>query len=92
MRNLILVTTLIAAFGLSVDAKCNGNCCRRMDGETVATNAAAKVKDPVCGMEVDPAKAEKLEYQGKTYYFCSKSCKDEFAKNPSQYIKAQPKQ
>ena len=33
-------------------------------------------KDVVCGMQIDPAKAAGTsEYQGKTYYFCSKSCK-----------------
>jgi Cu+-exporting ATPase len=31
-------------------------------------------KDPVCGMQVDPAKtAGSSEYNGKTYYFCSAS-------------------
>lgn len=29
------------------------------------------VKDPVCGMMVDPETAPaKAEYQGQTYYFC----------------------
>ena len=33
----------------------------RMSGEV------AKVKDPVCGMEVDPkSAAEKIEYEGRT--------------------------
>jgi Cu+-exporting ATPase len=37
------------------------------------------VKDPVCGMEIDPNKAKfKAEKEGKTYYFCSKSCYDQF--------------
>jgi Cu+-exporting ATPase len=44
--------------------------------------------DPVCGMQVDPAKAAGTsEYQGKTYYFCAKSCKTKFDANPSQYVK-----
>ena len=30
-------------------------------------------KDVVCGMQVDPAKAAgSSQYNGKTYYFCSK--------------------
>jgi YHS domain-containing protein len=45
-------------------------------------------KDVVCGMQVDPAKAaEKSEYNGKTYYFCSPSCKKKFDANPSQYAR-----
>jgi Cu(I)/Ag(I) efflux system membrane fusion protein len=54
-----------------------------------AMNAA--VQDPVCGMEFDPAKAaERSEYNGKTYYFCSKRCKDTFDKDPKK--SAEPKQ
>jgi Cu+-exporting ATPase len=46
------------------------------------------MKDPVCGMDVDPAKAAGTsEYQGKTYYFCAKSCKTKFDANPQQYVK-----
>jgi YHS domain-containing protein len=45
-------------------------------------------KDPVCGMElgVDRLPAvSKSEYQGKTYFFCSGRCKQEFDKNPAGY-------
>jgi YHS domain-containing protein len=46
------------------------------------------VKDPVCGMDVDPKKAsDKSEYQGQTYYFCSSGCKKAFDKEPQKYIK-----
>jgi hypothetical protein len=35
-----------------------------------AAKMAEKVKDPVCGMEVDPQQAAgRSEYQAKTYYF-----------------------
>jgi Cu+-exporting ATPase len=45
-------------------------------------------KDVVCGMQVDPAKAAGTsEYNGKTYYFCSKGCKTKFDANPAQYAK-----
>ena len=45
-------------------------------------------RDPVCGMQVDPAKAAgQSDYNGKTYYFCAKSCKTKFDANPSQYAK-----
>jgi YHS domain-containing protein len=47
------------------------------------------VKDPVCGMDVDPKNAaSKSEYQGKTYYFCSLGCKKDFDKEPQKYVKA----
>jgi Cu+-exporting ATPase len=45
-------------------------------------------KDVVCGMQVDPAKAAGTsEYNGKTWYFCSKGCKAKFDANPAQYAK-----
>lgn len=45
-------------------------------------------KDVVCGMQVDPAKAAGTSnYQGKTFYFCSKGCKAKFDANPSQFVK-----
>ena len=40
-------------------------------------------KDPICGMKIDPKKAEAKRLtarrQGKKYYFCSKQCHNEFA-------------
>jgi Cu+-exporting ATPase len=45
------------------------------------------MKDPVCGMQVEPAKAAATsEYRGQTYYFCSPGCKAKFDANPSQYV------
>lgn len=47
------------------------------------------VKDPVCGMEIDPARAAaKEEVAGKTYYFCSGSCHAQFRARPDHYAKA----
>jgi YHS domain-containing protein len=43
-------------------------------------------KDPICGMEVDEAKAAgSSTYKGKTYYFCASHCKTAFDANPEQY-------
>ena len=50
------------------------------------------VIDPVCGMEVDPKTAAgKSDYQGKTYYFCSDGCKQQFDKEPERYIEKKAK-
>ena len=44
--------------------------------------------DPICGMSVDPKTAQfTSDYEGKTYYFCNKGCKETFDKNPEQYKK-----
>ena len=46
------------------------------------------IHDPVCGMEIkDIAKAEKFEYKGTIYYFCSTLCKIQFEQNPEKYVK-----
>jgi YHS domain-containing protein len=43
--------------------------------------------DPVCGMTVDPERAEYRSFQkGETYYFCSAGCKKTFDKDPAKYI------
>ena len=48
---------------------------------------AQTFKDPVCGMEVTPeTAADKSEYQGRTYYFCSMADKETFDKNPEKYV------
>ncbi len=47
---------------------------------------AATVRDPVCGMSVDPATAkEKFDHMGTTYYFCSAGCRSAFAEDPARY-------
>jgi Cu+-exporting ATPase len=46
------------------------------------------VKDPVCGMTVDPATAKfHAEEGGATYYFCSAGCQAKFLVEPSAYTK-----
>ncbi len=46
-----------------------------------------QVKDPVCGMTVEPKKSElKIEHAGETYYFCSGSCKNKFKADPDKYL------
>jgi YHS domain-containing protein len=47
---------------------------------------AKLVRDPVCGMSVDPATAtEKADYSGAAYYFCSSGCRSAFEKDPARY-------
>ncbi len=56
---------------------------------TTATNTAAvpPAKDPVCGMTVDPVHAAgSVEHAGKTYFFCSRHCEEEFSANPNDYL------
>jgi len=48
-----------------------------------------RVKDPVCGMIIDPQKdAAKVAHEGKTYYFCSAGCAKRFQAQPQRYLTA----
>jgi len=45
------------------------------------------VKDPVCGMGVDPKKtSHHVVFAQKDYYFCSSSCQGQFEGNPQSFI------
>jgi YHS domain-containing protein len=46
-------------------------------------------KDPVCGMDVDPATATwSAEHGGRRFYFCAPSCKRQFLAEPEAYLAA----
>ena len=49
-----------------------------------------EVRDPVCGMEVDPDKARyTLDHGGVTYLFCCGGCQMAFACDPKQFLESQ---
>src|SRR5580693_5872775 len=52
----------------------------------------AKAKDPVCGMDVDPASARyKSQHNGEEYFFCCAGCQAKFQANPEQILSSPPK-
>ncbi len=45
------------------------------------------VKDLVCGMTIEATEESvSSSYQGTTYYFCSKSCREKFDKAPENFV------
>jgi len=47
----------------------------------------AGVRDPVCGMTVDPATSkQRFDHEGTTYHFCSAGCRTKFAADPAKYL------
>ena len=45
------------------------------------------VRDPVCGMMIEPQDAvSEQEFEGNTYYFCNHSCTQKFAADPKSYL------
>ncbi len=60
------------------------------DPELEGTAAVSgTVKDPVCGMTVDPAKtAHHADHAGHSYHFCSAGCRTKFIAEPGKYLQA----
>jgi YHS domain-containing protein len=57
------------------------------EGVMALAQSTEKSVDPVCGMTVTKESAAgSATYQGKTYYFCNKVCKDNFTKDPQKYL------
>jgi len=57
------------------------------DGTANGPNPAAAVKDPVCGMTVDPATSKhRFQHGETTYHFCSAGCQTKFEANPAKYL------
>ncbi len=47
----------------------------------------ASVRDPVCGMTVDPATSQhRFDTRGETFHFCSAGCRTKFAADPQKYL------
>jgi Cu+-exporting ATPase len=50
-------------------------------------DGGATMRDPVCGMTVDPATSKhRFDHRGETYYFCSAGCRTKFAADPKAYL------
>ncbi|MEM3770370.1 MAG: copper-translocating P-type ATPase [Candidatus Bathyarchaeia archaeon] len=83
------VGAIIMSFSTVIVAL-NSQTLRKYEPEEVKVIMAKKalVKDPVCGMKIDPETAfSKIEHEGRVVYFCSKMCEEEFKKNPKKYLK-----
>ncbi|MDX8477129.1 heavy metal translocating P-type ATPase [Mesorhizobium sp. VK24D] len=61
-------------------------CC---SAESAASAAQAVIRDPVCGMTVDPAAGKPTaEHGGRTFHFCSERCRTKFAAEPETWLTA----
>ncbi len=66
---------------------CSTSCC---GGDEPAFAPGETVRDPVCGMTVDPENPDKpwTEYNGEVIRFCNPKCKEKFLAAPGRYLKA----
>lgn len=52
-------------------------------------DSGTALRDPVCGMIVDPAAGKPmLDHAGHRYHFCSSACRDKFKAAPDIYVSA----
>jgi len=66
---------------------CGGNDRSGHDHVHHHSHGKASVRDPVCGMTVDPATSRhRFDYHGETYHFCSAGCRTKFIAEPRQYL------
>jgi Cu+-exporting ATPase len=65
------------------------DCCHKQTANT--EQAATQVlKDPVCGMTVQPDSPLHHKHHGTTYYFCGNGCLKKFSANPQAYLGEKP--
>jgi len=50
--------------------------------QSAKSQSARMVKDPVCGMYLDPRLAISLERKEETCYFCSEECRQKYLAKP----------
>ena len=76
--------------GETATARCCGGDHDHAPHERYAA-AKAGVRDPVCGMTVDPTNSQhRFDYRSEIYHFCSAGCRTKFAANPEQYLDKSP--
>ena len=62
------------------------SCCSAKTPQGLTT-----VKDPVCGMAVDPTTtAHRANHDGLDYFFCSAGCQSRFVADPQRYLNPRP--
>ncbi len=65
------------------------SCCG--GSKPAAASSETSVKDPVCGMNVDPHTAKhRATHEGHPYYFCSEGCRAKFVADPARYLSTKP--
>jgi Cu+-exporting ATPase len=78
--------------GASKSACCGGHSHASHGHHDHSDHAAATVRDPVCGMTVDPAtNKHRFDYRGETFHFCSAGCRTKFAADPVAYLEKDSK-
>lgn len=83
MTKWMAITTLVLIAGCGKADEAS----RKSEGKPTLS-PADKAKDPVCGMEVEKAKAWHADFDGADIYLCSDECLKKFKAEPTKYLKA----
>ncbi|MBI5548449.1 MAG: YHS domain-containing protein [Deltaproteobacteria bacterium] len=63
----------------------------RGPGDRSSISADARVRDPVCGMQLQAGQVHgQRQAGGATYYFCSNNCLSRFDKDPGSFTRPPP--
>lgn len=89
------IRTILAAFAMAAFIfSCGGNGNKAEEHEDHGMEMAEALDvevdnkiDPICNMEMKEGMVrDTIHYNGNLYGFCSKSCKETFAKTPEDYL------
>ena len=86
VRDRFLLTRLIAD-ELRLYASLLGET-RQPEQPVAKIGLAGEVRDPVCGMHVDPTKAITATHDDRLYYFCASACAKLFKEDPIRFLRA----
>jgi YHS domain-containing protein len=55
---------------------------QQMRNQASGATSSKMVKDPVCGMYMDPRLAIRMDHKGEELFFCSDECRRKFLASP----------
>lgn len=91
LKSALTLIAWVALFFLMMRYGCGAHMMGRHGRHGLHEQNKADVRDPVCGMAVqqDAASAAAV-HQGRTYFFCSRGCRDKFEASPDKYAETTP--
>ncbi len=88
MDGLLSLLLFAGVFYLMMRFGCGAHMVHGGHGAQGVANAK-KLRDPVCGMNVESDQGYAKMYQGREYRFCSRNCLDKFDTDAERYLKGE---
>lgn len=92
LRNILFSTTLGVFTLLSACNQAANTNQNQSQTQSQPAPVFANETDYICNMKVQADWTDTCRYQGKTYAFCSESCKEEFLAAPETFLNKADKQ